>query len=173
MNLHEQLAKLAANPEKRRTNYDNDFFAPYQRGKFLITKIVNHSKGLKTTVILEGKILEATSTREGVVPQAPGTNVKKVYALSKFEFHMDMLMNDLLNIGGFTGKEDNTSAYIKTALDDNALCGVVAAFKTDLSTTNKKTGQVRTTPITEVHFSALEKENEEAQVEARKKEILG
>lgn len=174
MSLHQMLAKMSSG-EQRRQNFDSEFFLPHQRGKVLITGLKTISKNLKTSVILEGKVLESKITKEGAVSQPEGTKVKKVYSLSKFEFHQQMMMNDLLDIAGFTGKEDpkELETYFKGALDDGALVGVVTAFKTEQNTHNKKTGVVRDTPITEVHFSALEAENDGVEVEKRKAEILG
>lgn len=172
MSLHETLAKLAADPEKRKKNYDSEWFAPNQKGKAVITNIQSVNKDGVTNIFLEAKILESRPKTQGAPIQEKGTKVKKMYGPFK-KWWKDELMNDLLNIAGLEGNEGETVNYLASALGNP--CGIVGvAFNFDTSLlTNDKEGKPRATPITIVKFSEAKDDNEEAQVAARKKEILG
>lgn len=173
MSLHATLAKLAADPEKRKKSYDSDWFAPNQKGTAVITNIVTVDKDATVNVFLEAKILASRATTQGFEPQPVGTKVKKMYRLSAVKWAKEELMNDLLNIAGLTGNEgDAVNDYLASALGEKCgIIGVAFDFSTKLQTQNRS-GKVYEKPLTIVSFSES-KLNEEAQVEARKKEILG
>lgn len=168
MNLHETLAQLSSS-DARRQQHDSEFFNPGQRGVLVISAVKTLQKGLKTSVILEGVIELSEASKEGAALQKAGTKVKKIYSLSKFDFHTNMMMNDLLDIGGFTGKEgkEELAKYFSAAMNQNALRGVICGFRTELNAVNKKTGQAREKPITEVFFSHISQLNDEADIAAR------
>lgn len=174
MSLHETLAKLAADPEKRRKNYDSEWFAPNQKGTAVITNIQTVTKDGATNIFLEAKVLSSRSTAQGFDPQPVGTKVKKMYRLAAVKWAKEELMNDLLNIAGLDGTEgEAVSTYLASALGEP--CGIVGVafdFSATLQTQNKS-GKVYEKPLTIVKFSENKTLNEEAQVKARAKEILG
>ena len=173
MNLHETLAKLAADPEKRKKQFDSEWFAASQKGTAVITNIVQVEKDGTTNTFLEAKILESHAT--GKTPaQAPGTKVKKMYGPFK-KWWKEELMNDLLNIAGLEGTEgEPVNNYLSSAL--GTPCGIVGVafnFACSDPQTHNKHGVPFKAPIVNTRFSEAVGKNEEAMVEARKKEILG
>lgn len=97
---------LAASLAKAKTlgRNDGDFFNPDQQGTLIIHELVHNVNGVKQSVILVGEILESHAKTPDAKVQAPGTKVKKVYALSKRDWAMDELKTDLLGVAGVDEK---------------------------------------------------------------------
>jgi hypothetical protein len=104
--LYGLLAERAKTKDARRIGgNDGEFFAPDTKGQFVINKLILKKGKLgKKTVILVGQILEAHATEAGARVQLPGCAVKQLYMLTKYEWAIDSLMNDLLNIIGVDEK---------------------------------------------------------------------
>lgn len=174
MSLHATLAKLAADPEKRKKQYDSEWFAASQKGRASITNIITVTKDGSTSIFLEAVILESRATKEGTSPQLPGTKVKKMYGYNKW--WKDELMNDLLNIAGLEGTEGAAvENYLAAAL--GSPCGIVGVafdFSCSEPRTHNKEGKPYKSPLVFTKFSEAKGDvNSDAAVEARKKEILG
>lgn len=163
---------------------DGDFFAPGQQGLLVITKLIYQQKKAKQTAIIVGKILEShAKDAEGKV-QNPGTKVKKVYSLSKFDWAIDQLKTDLLKMAGVDEKTLSPNDLEKVfeeafgATDEmgtgvckgGALLGVVVAF--DTSAVHREGKQT----LTNINFAEVSSEpgqlNDPAKVEERRKELL-
>lgn len=104
--LYGLLAERAKTKDVRRNGgNDGEFIAPNTKGQMVIDKLILKKGKLgKKTVILVGKILEAHATEAGARVQLPGCAVKQIYMLTKYEWAIDNLMNDLLNIIGVDEK---------------------------------------------------------------------
>lgn len=152
--LYAALAKSAQT--QRKTRHDSEFFNPNQQGSMVIHEFKDISKGLKKTAIIVGEILESHPTVAGALAQPKGAMVKKIYSLSKFAFHLDQMMNDILDIVGVDPKEMDEASIkqlFSEVFEGKSLRGVVVNFKTKSEEFNKKTKEKRTTPITSVYFS--------------------
>lgn len=116
---------------KTKGSSDGDYILPNQTGVVMFHGIINKQNDLKRTVILIGEIVSAKSKVAGGPVQAPGTKVKKIYSLSKWEFHMDMLKTDLINICGLDEKNMSpaqVAEMFRRVFELGALKGVVAGF---------------------------------------------
>lgn len=104
--LYGLLAERAKTTDARRKGgNDGEFIYPDTKGQMVINKLILKKGKLgKKTVILVGNILEAHATEAGAKVQAPGAPVKQLYMLTKYEWAIDNLMNDLLNIIGVDEK---------------------------------------------------------------------
>lgn len=103
MSMFKQLAASLAKAKSLGRN-DGDFFNPNQQGTFVIHELIHNVNGVKQSVILSGVILESHAKTPDAKLQAPGTKVKKIYALSKRDWAMDELRTDLLAIAGVDEK---------------------------------------------------------------------
>ena len=105
--LYGLLAERAKTTDARRKGgNDGEFISPDTRGQMVIDKLILKKGKLgKKTVILVGKILEAHATEAGAKVQLPGCAVKQLYMLTKYEWAIDNLMNDLLNMIGVDEKQ--------------------------------------------------------------------
>lgn len=151
---------------KTRGASDGDYFLPDQTGTLVIHGLINKQTTLKRTVILLGEIVEAKSKLANGPVQAPGTKVKKIYSLSKFTFHMDMLKTDLIRILGMDEKTvtpQQVSDIFRSCFEGGALTGVMAGFS---SSQKLREGKV---PINEVYFSHVDESagNAESEIAAR------
>lgn len=104
--LYGLLAERAKTKDARRKGgNDGEFINTNTRGQMVIDKLILKKGKLgKKTVILVGKILESHATEAGAKVQLPGCAVKQLYMLTKYEWAIDNLMNDLLNIIGVDEK---------------------------------------------------------------------
>lgn len=178
MSLYSMLANAKTLGSK-----DGDFFTPGQQGLLVITKLIYQVKKAKQTAIIVGKILEShAKDAEGKV-QNPGTKVKKVYALSKFDWAIDQLKTDLLKMAGVDEKTlspNDLEQVFKEAFGETdemgtgvckngALLGVVVSFDTSkVERPGKQT-------LTNIHFGEVSSEpgqlNDPVKVAERRKEI--
>lgn len=83
---------------------DGEFIKAKTQGSIVLEKLILKTTGLKKTVILVGHILEANATEAGVTPQLPGCKVKQLYMLTKYDWAIDALKTDLVNIIGIDEK---------------------------------------------------------------------
>lgn len=83
---------------------DGEFIKANTQGSVVIEKLIVKTTGLKKTVILVGSILTADATEAGVSPQLPGCKVKQLYMLTKYDWAIDALKTDLVNIIGIDEK---------------------------------------------------------------------
>lgn len=83
---------------------DGEFIKANTQGSIVLEKLILKVTGLKRTVILVGHILEANATEAGVQPQLPGCKVKQLYMLTKYDWAIDALKTDLVNIIGIDEK---------------------------------------------------------------------
>jgi len=170
---------------------DGDYFAPGQQGVFVITKLIFkiNKKKAKQTAIIVGKILESNPKEAGGKVQNPGTKVKNIYQLSKYDWAADRLKTDLLKMAGIDEKtvsEEELEVMFDEAFgkspedpkDESGiytggeLLGVCVAFDTftvDRSEKGKRN-------ITNISFSEISSEsgqlNELDKIEARRKELV-
>lgn len=169
---------------------DGDYFAPGQQGVFVVTKLVFkiNKKKAKQTAIIVGKILESNPKEAGGKVQTPGTRVKNIYQLSKFDWAADRLKTDLLKMAGIDEKtvsEDELEVMFDEAFgkppedpkDESGVCtggallGVCVAFDTytvDRSAKGKQN-------ITNISFGEISGEegqmNHPDKVAERRKEL--
>lgn len=99
----------------RQGGSDGEFIKSDTQGSIILHKLIVKTNKLKKTVILVGEILEAHATVAGVQPQLPGCKIKQIYQLTKYEWAIDNLKTDLLNIIGIDEKgmspEDVTELF--------------------------------------------------------------
>jgi hypothetical protein len=117
--------------EKSGGSSDGDYILADQTGVILLHGVINKTTGLKKTVILVGEIVKAQAKVQGGPVQAAGTKVKKIYSLSKFEFHLKMLKTDLVNITGLDEKEvtpKQTAELFQGCFESDGLKGVLCSF---------------------------------------------
>lgn len=110
---------------------DGDYFQPNQQGSIVIHKLIDKQKAAKRSVILVAEILESNAKVAGAVVQAPGTKVKKIYALSKYDWAINELKTDLVNAIGADEKslsKNDIGEIFKNVFEGNALAGVVVNF---------------------------------------------
>jgi len=177
--------------------FEHEYIACNQTGKLLLHGLKKHVKetGLTktTTVILQGEILESNGTPGQTQP--PGTLVNIVYPISKHEWQLDVLKEDLGRIMGlskadltpeaflplladcFAGQPDEKGDRAPADVKNSILRGVVCGFTAEQAMKGPK-GAVKTPavtkegkPIARVRFRALQAENEEAAVMARRAKL--
>lgn len=88
----------------RQGSSDGEFIKADTQGSIVLHKLIVKSHKMKKTVILVGEILAADATVAGVTPQLPGCKVKQLYLLTKYDWAIDQLKTDLLNIIGVDEK---------------------------------------------------------------------
>jgi hypothetical protein len=137
---------------KTRGSKDGDFINPNQQGALIIHKLIDHQKAAKRSVILVAEVLEASAKVAGAQVQAPKSKVKKVYSLSKYDWAIDELKTDLINMSGADEKtlsKNAISEMFKEVFENNALAGVVVGFEaSELKREGKPT-------LTKVNFSEV------------------
>lgn len=169
---------------------DGDYFAPGQQGAFVVTKLVwkINKKKAKQTVIIIGKILESNPKEAGGKVQTPGTKVKVIYQLSKYDWAIDRLKTDLLRIAGIDEKtvsEEELETMFDEAFgkppedpkDESGICtggellGVCAGFDTYTIDRSDKGKQ----SITNITFSEISSEpgqmNDPEKVAERRRQL--
>lgn len=120
---------------KMQGTQDGDYISAGQRGSIVIHAVKDISKGLKKTVILIGEILESHPKEAGAFLQKPGTPIKKLYPLTKWDWVIDELKTDLVNITGADAKTmspEDLKLMFKGVFEDKMLRGVVANFDAKL-----------------------------------------
>ena len=162
MGFYEELAGA----KTRGGASDGDYILPNQTGTLVIHRLINKQTSLKRTVILVGEILTSRAKVEGAKLQPKGTKVKKIYALSKFDFHINMLKTDLVRIVGADEKEmtpKQVAELFKAVFEDGQLKGVVCSFDSFTKLREGKTG------IDSCNFGHLDetKGNSDAEIAAR------
>lgn len=145
-----------------------EYIAPGQRGKLVVTDVINKTDGIKTSVILTGRIVEAFPKVSGGPTQPAGLDIKNIYSVSKYAFHIDKLLTDLCNIMGVNPKtvdKKELPGMLRAAVSDKALKGVMVGFD---SYTKVREGK---DPITVVQFTHIPEGqgNSEAEVAERAK----
>lgn len=99
MSLYAALAEA-----KTQGSRDGDFLLPNQKGIILLHGAIHLSRPTKQTAILVGEIVEAHAKVAGAVVQTPGTKVKVIYALSKYDWAINELKTHLVQIMGLDEK---------------------------------------------------------------------
>lgn len=149
---------------------NSEYIAPGQRGKLVVTDVINKSDGIKTSVILTARIVEAMPKTAGGAVQPVGLDVKNIYSVSKYAFHIDKLLTDLCNIMGVNPKtfdKKKLPSMLRAAVSDKALKGVLVGFD---SYTKVREGKE---PITLVQFTHIPEAqgNSEEEVAERAKSL--
>jgi hypothetical protein len=167
---------------------DGDYFAPGQQGIFCVTKLIwkINKKKAKQTVIIVGKIIESHAKDADGKVQNPGTKVKQMYLLSKYDWAIDRLKTDLLRMAGIDEKtvsEEELETMFDEAFgkppedpkDESGICvggellGVCVAFDTS---TIERTGKTSITNITFREVSSEEGQmNHPDKIAERRKEL--
>lgn len=88
----------------RQGGSDGEFIKADTQGSMVLHKLIVKNNKLKKTVILVGEVLTSDATVAGVTPQLPGCKVKQIYMLTKYDWAIDNLKTDLLNIIGVDEK---------------------------------------------------------------------
>lgn len=126
MSFYDDLAAAKTNGSN-----DGDYIAPGQTGSILIHGMINKQSSTKRTVILVGEVASSKAKVSGAVTQTPGTKVKKIYSLSKYDWHLNMLKTDLINIVGADEKDmtpKQVAELFRDVFESNALKGVLCSF---------------------------------------------
>lgn len=124
------LYELVANAKTQGTS-DGDYFLSNQQGAMVVEKLIEKTTGLRKTVILAGTILEAHPKKAGGQAQTPGTKVKKIYSLSKYDWAIDELKTDIVKMSGIDEKSlspNDVASMFKEVFVNDALKGVVVTF---------------------------------------------
>lgn len=115
---------------------DGEFIKANTQGSVVLEKLIVKTTGLKKTVILVGHILEANATEAGVQPQLSGCKVKQLYMLTKYDWAIDALKTDLVNIIGIDEKamspeqvEEMMACAFEGMKNDKGVRPGVSAFK--------------------------------------------
>lgn len=98
--LYEALAAA-----KTKGSSDGDYFNPNQKGVVLLHGVKLIQKATKQTAIIIGEIVESNAKVAGAKLQTPGTKVKRIYPLSKYDWAIDDLKTDLVRIMGLNEKD--------------------------------------------------------------------
>lgn len=132
---NQDLYGMLANAN-RQGGSDGDFIKADTQGSMILHKLIVKKNKLKVTVIMVGEILTADATEAGVQPQLPGAKVKQIYMLSKYDWAVDNLKTDLLNIIGVDEKgmkpedvEDLFACAFEGIADKDGNRPGVSAFK--------------------------------------------
>lgn len=167
MDFFDTLAEAKYAPQS-----NSEYILPGQRGKAVVKEVINKSDGIKTSVILVGQITEASSKLVGGATQAPGTDVKLVYSVSKYAFHIDKLLTDLCNIMGVDPKKvpkGDLPKMLRAAVSEQALKGVLFGFDSYIKSRADK-GKEDITVVVLSHIPEGQG-NSEAEVAARAKSL--
>ena len=111
---------------------DGDFILPDQQGSIVVHKFILKQKQLKTTVIFVGQILESNATKAGALVQMPQAMVKNLYLLSKYDWAIDHLKTDMVNMLGVDEKEMSPAKLaelFKDVFEDGQMKGAVVNFR--------------------------------------------
>jgi hypothetical protein len=177
---------LAAAPT--RGTKDGDFFLPNQKGSMVLHGVIYLNKGPKQTAILVGEIVDSHAKVAGAKTQAPGTKVKKVYALSKREWAIAELKTDLVRIMGldekalapnqiaeifadvFEGEADKDGKRGGPNIEKSILRGVITGFDTSQVDRSAKraAGNAGAVDLTDINFFEISAGNTAEEVAARK-----
>lgn len=177
MSLYSMLAEAQTQGSK-----DGDFISPNQQGVLLLHGVIHHSRGTKQSAILVGEIVESKAKIAGAVVQTPGTKVKKVYALSKFDWAINELKTDLVRIMGLDEKKLSPAQVEEIFADvfegaerkgpkieNSVLRGCLCAFDTSVIDRSAKGKE----PLTKVSFGEVSEANgnSEQDINARKAKL--
>lgn len=177
------LYKMLANA-KRQGNNDGDFINPGQQGVFCIEKLIFQETPLKKTAVLVASIVESHAKDATAKLQAPGTRVKKIYPLSKYEWVANELMTDLLNIAGVDEKTISpvelegvfADVFEGSAGPDGKRSGVGALVGVQCTFNSKAVERAGKHNLTKVYFGEVSSEpgepNDPAKVAERRAAIL-
>ena len=177
MSLYSMLAAAKTLGSK-----DGDYFNADQQGVVVFHRPIfkEDRRSGKKTVILVSEILEAHAKVADAKVQAPGTKVKKIYAISKRDWAIDELKTDLLHVLGVDPKTisdeqlEETFAVAFEGEEVNGkrsgvgeLTGIAANFDT---TSKPREGKVT---LTQIYFKAASDElNSPEKVAQRREKIL-
>lgn len=175
MSLYSMLAEAKTQGSK-----DGDFVLPNQKGVLLLHGALYVNKGVKQSAILVGEVVESNAKLAGATVQTPGTKVKKIYSLSKFDWAINELRTDLVRIMGLDEKS-LSPAQIEEIFADvfegaarkgpnpeaSILRGVLCGFDSSVIDRSAKGKE----PLTKVSFFEVTKGNEESEIDARKAKI--
>lgn len=162
-NLYSMLAEAQTQGKS-----EGEYFNPGQQGSILIHKIIDHQKGAKRSVILLSEIVESnpTSAKYAAKVQTKGTKVKKVYALSKYDWAINQLKTDLISMAGIDEKSVSPAQLtemFKEVFEEKVLEGVICNFRTEELERKDKTS------LTQVYLSeAPESQNTEEKLKERR-----
>lgn len=126
MSFYDDLAAAKTNGTS-----DGDYVAPGQVGTVLLHGVINKQTSTKRSVILVGEIASAKAKVSGATTQNAGTKIKKIYSLSKYDWHLNMLKTDLINIVGASEKDmtpKQVAEMFKDVFEGGALKGVLCSF---------------------------------------------
>jgi len=165
MSFYEDLAAAKTNSRN-----DGEFFLGNTAGTVVLHGILNKQSTLKKTVILFAEILESKAKLAGGPTQTKGTRVKKIYSLSTYEWHLNELKTDLVNIVGADEKSmtpNQMAELFKDVFEANQLKGVLAGFNVTKKAREGKTALDKT------YFSHIDEQhgNSEAEIAERAKSI--
>ena len=175
MSLYSLIASAQTQGSK-----DGDFILPNQKGILLLHGAIYLNRGVKQTAIIVAEVVESNAKIAGATVQTPGTKVKKIYSLSKYDWHINQLKTDLVRIMGLDENELSPkqiedimadvfegSARKGPDINESILRGVLCGF--DSSTLSR--ADKGKTDITKVAFFEVTQGNEQKDVEARKAKL--